>query len=240
MKFNSDLSKESLKRIYGENKEYSIPAVVVAVSFFLFLFFILPQILAFPENKREADLENEKLNKIKQALNFAKNADPQALDLQITTVTTTLPQSKDFETILSTIDSRASLSNTLILGYEFFETEILQTEGELTSIPSLSFKIEILGGPREAAFFIDELYISNPISEVTSVKTSEGAAVIDIIFYYKPFEILSAEEKIEIIGLSGAQQELFDQVSGWNNPIPLFVEEFEIPSTASGQRTSPF
>lgn len=238
MKFNSELNKETIKGIYNENKQYSVPIFAVLVSFILFLFFILPQILAFPENKREADLENEKLDKIKQALNVVKSADSLILDQQITVATSTLPQAKNFETILNTINSSASFSNTLVLAYEFFDTESNQS-GE-QSIPSLNFKIEILGGPQEAAFFINELYIANPISEVTSIKTGEGTTEIDIVFYYKPFENLSEDEKIEIKNLSGDQLAVFNQVSGWNNPIFSLVDDLDIPSTASGQRTSPF
>jgi len=239
MKFNTEVNKDSITRVLNENRQYSVPVAVIVISFFLLLFFILPQILAFPQNKREADLENEKLNKIEQALEVAKTGDSQTFDTQIATALTTFPQTKNFEKILSTISSAASLSNTFILRYEFFDTDAPQNFGE-QRIPFLNFKIEILGGPRDAAFFIDQLYIANPISEATSIKTDEGVTEIDVIFYYKPFESLSVDEKIEIKNLSSEQLAMLNHVSGWNNPPLFLIEEFDIPSTSSGTRTSPF
>ncbi len=239
MKFNTELNKDSLREFYLENKKFMVPAAAIAISFALFIFFILPQILAFPQNKQEADLENEKLTRIEQALEAARNANPQNIDSQLTVASATLPQVKNFESVLGTIESAASLSNTLILSYVFQDTQTPDQENTSKGTPSLNFKIEILGDPQEATFFIDELYVSNPISDVIGVNTSDGVSELDVLFYYKPLETISAEQKIEIKLLSADQNNIFNQISDWKNPsVPLTID-FDFTSTPSGS-SSPF
>lgn len=234
MKFNSEFNKESLKAEYYEKKIFIVPATAIFIAILLFLFFILPQVLDFPSRVNDIDRENQKLDKIKTSLSIASSADAEKLDFDIQVLSRTLPQGKNFEKILNSISTSASLSNTLILSYKFQDlASIFGTN--IKDIPALNFKIEIIGGPRDASLFIDELYKLNPISEVIKITTDEGSTTIEVVFYYKPFETLNQEQKIELNNITSEQSATLDIVSSWPDIVaPTF---FNLPTESSASAT---
>lgn len=240
MKFNSELNKESIKGEYYEKKIYLIPGLAILISILLFLFFILPQAIDFPTRINDLEVENQKLKKIKTSLNLVSNANSDELDSDIQTITKTLPQDKNFEKILNSISLAASLSNTLVISYKFQDSVSSMGAG-VKDIPTLNFKIEIFGDPNDASLFIEELYKLNPISEVTKIKTESGLTTLEVSFYYKPFETLSQEQKIEINNTSSKQLSTLETVSLWSDIDTADIFNFVSESTTSATgRTSPF
>jgi len=239
MKFNAELNKDSLKSDYYEKKPYIIPGVAILISVILFIMLIIPQLLNFSTKINDIERENQKLNTIENSVNIAANANVAKLDDDIQTISRTLPQIKNFEKILGSISTAASLSNTLILSFQFQNVETNNIGQK--DVPALNFKVVIFGGPEVASLFIEELYKLNPISEVTSVKTDEGLSTLDVLFYYKPIETLNQEQVIELKNLTNEQVSIINTVGEWPNiDAPSIFNITSESSVSATGRSSPF
>lgn len=231
MNFNSEFSKENLLELYSGNKEFSVPILAIFISIVLFVFMVIPQIISFPSKKAEADQESVKLNKIQAAYDLLSNLDGQVLDTNLTTAQKALPDKKDFESVLNSISSASGNSQTQIIDYTF------QSSSNATDkYPTLLFKIEILGGVKEATNFINELYKTYPLSDATGFTNSNNISKIDVVFYYRAFPPITIDDRITVAKTSQMQEDALKTISGWTDT----AGGLEIPTEASASSSTPF
>lgn len=236
MKLKSEINKDSILSLYYENREFILPIFAIIVSVLLFIIFIIPQVLSFPARKNEVDQEVEKLNKIKEGEKVLSNANTDLINSQVEIVSKTLPDKKSFETILNVISKAANLSNSLIESYVFEETSMSQTPKNFQSI---TFEISIFGDVAQALDFIDELYQSYPISNVTSIKNSENLSTITMDFYYSPFISQKLEDRTLVRAMSPREKETLSQISEWIDSSDYEIEVSQATESAEA-RSSPF
>ncbi len=236
MKLKSELNKDSILSFYYENREFILPIFAIIVSVLLFIIFIIPQVISFPARKSEVDIEVEKLNKIKESEKVLSNSNADLINSQVEIALKTLPDKKSFESILSVISKAANLSNSLIESYVFEETPAPPT---LVNFQSITFEISIFGGVTQATDFIDELYQSYPISNVTSIKNSENLSTIIMVFYYSPYISQKLDDRTLVRAISPKEKETLSQISEW-----IDASDYETPvsqATESAEtRSSPF
>ncbi|MBI2621569.1 MAG: hypothetical protein HYW63_02880 [Candidatus Levybacteria bacterium] len=241
MNFNTKLSKEEVLSFYSDNKEYALPALSIVASFFLFFVFIVPQLISFPSKRQEANIENAKLERIKEAEKVLTGANVDILDSQIKIATKALPPGKAFEEILNGISSAVSLSNTQIESYQFDTQTILSTGSIASKFSTLLFEITIIGSTQEAIEFTKALYKTYPASEVTSILTSSGITSVKALFYYKSFSQVSPEERTQVRSISAKEKETLDEISKWNDTSAVIFFEPEVSATESAENdSSPF
>ena len=236
----SELSKESLVSYYYENKDYLIPFVILLSSALLFLLFIVPQLLAFPSKKSERDVEITKLKKIEEARDILENANTLKLDRDVKIASQALPSDKNFELVLSAITVAANLSNTQVNKYLFVEDTIDSSASE-PELPKMNFEISILGDVRQSVKYMDELYKTYPISDITEIDHKEGATKLKVSFYYNPLTEIKSEDGVLVRNFSQKENEALRQISGWNDVMNDSIFQFPDTATESAEgSTSPF
>ena len=239
MKINTQLNKEAIANLYFENKEYALPLFAIIVSVLLFFVFIVPQAISFPSRKNEIDIETAKLNKIKESEKVLSTIDEDLIDSQLKIASKALPSNKAFEEVLNSISTVVMLSNTQIKSYQFQEDENVLADAN--KFPSLTFEVDIIGGVGQAIEFINQLYKTHPISEVTSIISTGNVSTITILFYYKQFPSIIFEDIAQIRNMSAKEKSTIDEISKWDDVSIETTTESVIDASASGEvRSSPF
>lgn len=233
MNFTSEFNKENLIEVYSENKLYLLPLLGIIVSIFLLLFFVLPQAFSFPSNKSQADVESVRLAKMQDSYDFLSKTDPKLVDANLVVAQRTLPDKKDFESVLNAISLAAGNSSTQIIDYTFKEGNQVQAK-----YSALLFKIELAGGVKEAISFINELYKAYPLSSVESLSNTANISAMEVNFYYRAFPPITADDRQMVGKMNGAQEETLKLISEWTNTPPGQETTSATPSATT--TSSPF
>lgn len=212
MNFNTEFNKENLKELYSENKLLVLPVVAIIISVFLLLFVILPQMLAFPSNKAQADEETVKLDKMQASYDLLSKTDEKTVDSNLTMAQLALPDKKDFESVLNAISIAAGNSSTQILNYIYQESN-----GNQTKYPTIQFKIDIAGELKEATSFINELYKTYPLSNVISFTSSDGVTTFQVVFYYRAFPPITPDNRQMVVKMNQSEENALKTISEWSN-----------------------
>lgn len=239
MKINlsTEINKETFKSVYYEHKEYLVPAISITVSAILLLVFLIPQVTSLSAKYKEKNTEMTKLTELKQTTNLASTADLNKLDSDLSIASRALPASKDFETILNGLSTAATNSNVAIIGYQFQDVGF--SVGSVQKFPALLFQIDVRAKPSEVIDFINKLYSSFPLSEVSSITDSKENASISVVFYYKPFAPVGSEEKTTIRKMNNLESQALDTISNWEI-LPPGIENILLPASPSAEIGSPF
>lgn len=238
MKFEK-INKNALIVMYSENERYALPIFAVVVSLVLFFAFIVPQVFSFPARKTEIEVENIKLNKIKEAEKIIASTDVDEVESNLGLAMNTLPNEKPFEEAMNGITAAAIESNTQIESYKFQdELSVNETSGKL---PSLKFEITIVGGIDQAVEFVNQLYKTYPLSEVDDIESSNTSSVIKVSFFYKSLPINDSMDRASLRETTIAEISLINEISGWNSGRSISISEDtgEI-ATESASPGSPF
>lgn len=241
MNLNEKLSKEAILSLFEDNRKYSLPIISIIASVFLFFVFIVPQVLSFPSKIQDVDVENAKLDKIKETEKILINADKNLIDIQLQFASKALPPGKSFDEILNGISTAVVLSAAQIESYRFNNNvSNQQTSGAKSKFSSLLFEVTIIGTTESAIGFIRELYKTYPASDVISIVTSSGLTNIKILFYYKSFSSITPTDRTNLRNMSAKEKAALDEISKWNDTsIGDIIVPLESASESAGV-TSPF
>ena len=84
--------------------------------------------------------------------------------------------------------------------------------------------------------FVNELYRTVPLIEVTSIKHKDNKATVILQFYYKPFPPQNISDESPISRFSVKEQALIKDLYTWNNLLVengLIVSEAQLSSSSS-------
>ncbi len=239
MKLTNQLNKEGIINLYFENKDYLLPVFAIIVSFFLFFIFIVPQILSFPSRKQDVDAETAKLNKIKESEKILSAANKNLIDSQLKTASKTLPANKAFEDVLNGISTAATLSNSQIESYQFRDQGNALNGNQ--KFLSLNFNVTIIGNVEQAIEFINQIHKTYPISEAINISSSEGSSTISMLFYYRPFPSIGAEDRTQIRNMSAREKAALVEISKWNDTSIGNIFNSAVNASSSAEnKSSPF
>lgn len=231
---NQELNKENLKGIYIEQKALLVPVLSILISIFLFLFFLLPQLTAFPAKKTEIDSEEKKLDTIKKATEFARVSNPLVVDEDLKIAGQVLPVEKDFEGILNAISAASNASGVVVGQYQFTLNSAARNVGVLSGIPFLIFTVSVDGDPQQVLDFANELYKTAPVSEITEINYSNNAAAFTILFYYKPITPAGFEDGSLVRKMTPVEESTINDIKEWSLPLANLSEIQVIPASGSG------
>lgn len=234
---NQELSKENLKGIYIEQKALLVPVLSIIISIILFLFFLLPQLTAFPAKKTEVDSEEKKLNTIKKATEYARVSNPLIVEEDLKIAGQVLPLEKDFEGVLNAISAAANTSGVVVGQYEFTLNSSARAVGLLGGIPSLTFTVSVDGDPQQILDFANELYKTAPISEITEINYSNNGAAFTILFYYKPLTPAGFEDGSLVRKMTQVEEETITDIKNWTLPLANLSEIQVVPASGAGSLT---
>lgn len=238
MKLKTEINRDSLVSLYYENRDFVLPIFAIIVSVFLFIIFIIPQVLSFPARKSEVDIEETKLNKIKESEKMLSTVSVDLINSQVEIASKTLPDKKSFEEVLSAISSAANLSNSQIESYQFQDSNIAPTTPQ--SFQFLKFQVSIFGDVNQAVDFINELYETYPISNVVGIKNSESLSTISIVFFYNPFISQTLEDRTAVRDMSSKEKATLSDITKWKDPSENVFEQIPGATESAKTSSSPF
>lgn len=216
-----DINRHALVLIYNRNKDYIVPLLIIFISFILFVKITIPSLNSLSTKQREVNFEKEKLPVLKNNLSVLNSMDNSTLNLQLSNATDAFPSGKNFTGVLNAISISANFAGVALGDYEFQVGDITNTTTPSTGLPNLQLTLNINGTVNSISRFINELYRTMPISEVSNIQIAGGRATINILFYYEPYLNKNIDETLRLSKLSKDDLELLKEISSWNNPKTL-------------------
>lgn len=234
------LNSNFLTSSFEKYKEYILPIVVVLVCFIILFLIILPQFQNYLVSRQQLDAEARKLSTLKNNYNFLTNLDDTENDADFKTLSLALPSNKDFTGIISGISAASSKTGVGIGNFSFSLGDLSKsTDQAVNSNPSIKIEISLVGNTLSVIKFINELYKTVPLSEVTSIKSSSTDSNLIILFYYKPFPPQNISDEAPVIPLSEKNQKLLKDIYAWNNASGENVFTLSPSSSSSASSSSP-
>lgn len=227
------LDRLTLEELYKKYKDYLIPVLSIIICFFLLVFITIPQIGILSEKQQQLTTEKTKLHILTNNYNVLAGLDDFTLDSQLALTVGALPSSKNFTSVLNSINLAANKSGVFLGDYEF-QVGDLSKISPGKNIPTLELTLFINGGVNETVKFVNELYNSLPITEVTNIEVNNNRSSITAVFYYKPFADVK-DNSLPINSLSKNYLDIISKMSVWNNPQVLNI----LPSINVSQSASP-
>lgn len=236
--------------LYQKYKDFVLPLGIIAASFVLFFFVVIPQVQNYIQLQQQVAQETQKLNAIKSNYDILSGLDDNTLSTQLNTVSLALPFSKDFASVLNAISAVSAKTGVLLGDFDFRVGDLSKSGQGIKSYPSLVIDLKLNTDIKGAVKFIDELYKTVPVSETTDIKLSSGgSSEINISFYYKPLVGKSSiDQSNPITLLSQGDKDMISSLSSWNNmsgegSFPLLnlnAISSQSAVTSSGSGTTPF
>lgn len=216
-----EIDSSSIKYLYKKHKDYVVPIVTIIVSFILFLQITIPTLNNLSAREQEVKFEREKLTTLRSNLKVLSALNELSLDLQLSVAADALPSDKNFAGVLNAVSISANKSGIFLGDYEFQVGDLTKTVTPLKGLPSLQLSLITSGDANATARFVEELYRSFPISEVTNIEINGNRATLSTVFYYKPVALGKTDEYVALSNLSKEDLDTIKDLSTWNNPRVL-------------------
>ncbi|MDO8583022.1 MAG: hypothetical protein Q7R51_00645 [bacterium] len=213
-KVNEDL--KAIKFILDKNRPYLFPCVVMLVSIILLFQFVIPQFQALFSAGEQAKNMSLKLGSLKQNLNILTNASDDSLDSQLRIVSLALPSEKDFSGILNAIYFSAQKAG-VALGPFSIQIGNLSNSENAGKSPTISLTLPINSDTAGVNNFVAAISKTLPLSDVTLIKIGEVTSTVNLVFYYKPLNVLSNSEDVRLSPVSQKGLSLIDKLATFEN-----------------------
>jgi Tfp pilus assembly protein PilO len=218
-KFNIDFS--TLTILYRHYKEYFLPIGIILASFVVLLFVVVPQIQGYFNAENNLKEEENKLELLKNNFNLLSNLNQTEAEANLSMLKRTLPPSKDFAGVLNAITSSASDTGVSVGDFTFQVGDLAQVLQGVTAYPSLQITVNLNGNVLALNNFMNKLYHSMPLAEVTSIKVNQTTSILTVLFYYKPFPPAQARGDLAILPLSAKDKIVLSDIANWNPGIDI-------------------
>ena len=237
-----NLNLNTFNTPFKSYKDNILPLAVILICIVVLFFVVVPQFQQYLKSNEEFKKETQKLEIYKNNYNFLSNLDDQKSDKDLDTLSQVLPSNKDFVGIMNAISAAASKTGVSIGDFDFSLGDLNKATVVTSSYPSIKININLGANALSISRFIKELYKTAPLSEVVSIKTTNNASELEILFYYKPFPPQNISNQTPIVPLSNKSISLIKEVYSWNNSgINAFLPFIPTASPSStGSNPSPF
>ncbi len=213
-KINADI--KSIKFIFNRNKPYLLSSSIIFACIILFFQFIIPQfktMLSAQKELREASL---RLEILKENLNILTNTDENSLDQQIKLLNQTLPLSKDFAAMLSSIYYASSKTGVGLGSFSLRVGDLSKSEKN-DKFPIISLSVPVNSDVAGVNSFVATISKTLPLSEITLIKIGDQTSTINLSFYYKPLGGYSDNTGARINSISQKGLALINKLKGFDN-----------------------
>lgn len=215
------IDKSTFILLYNRNKDYIIPIVTIIVSFVLLIGITIPQLSNLSAQEQQVKYEKDKLTTLKDNLKVLSSFDESTLDSQLAMSSDALPSSKNFAGVLNSISDSSNKAGVFLGDYGFQVGDLANDTVPSKGYPNLQLSLSVTGSVLGTARFIDQLYKTSPVSEVTSIQIGSGRASLNTLFYYKPFAHNIVDQYAPVPSLTKADYDTLKEISSWDDPIIL-------------------
>ncbi|MBI4089400.1 MAG: hypothetical protein HY424_01675 [Candidatus Levybacteria bacterium] len=234
-KINLDL--KSLIFIFGRNKPYILPIVVILTCIILFFQFTIPQFKTFLRVREEAKDAEIKLELLKENLKVLVDTNEGSLDSQLSTLNLALPLSKDFSGILNAI-YYASQKTGVNLGTFSFQIGDLSKSEKDDKFLTIDVSMPLNANVFAVNSFVRTISNTIPLSEVSLMKMGEKTATVNLSFYYKPLGPIDSKEDSRIYPPTQKGLLLINKLVSFENISSPILPQ--LISSPSGEKSNPF
>jgi hypothetical protein len=232
--------------LYKHYKDYLLPSGIMLACILVVFIIVIQQYFSSQDDLK---VQVAKLQLLKDNYNFLANLSDAKANSDFTALSYALPNGKDFAGIMNAISYVSAKTGISVGDFNFSLGDLSNKSVDgVSAYPSVKIDVNLVGNSQAVMKFIDELYKTAPVAEVTSIKTSGDAGIISILFYYKPFPPQTIDVTAPITVLSNQDLSLVKNISSWNNTvaqsltpvIPSSLFNSSVATSSAGQNTNPF
>ncbi|OGH22068.1 MAG: hypothetical protein A3F31_01675 [Candidatus Levybacteria bacterium RIFCSPHIGHO2_12_FULL_38_12] len=218
MKANKlSFSEDDIRLLYIHYKEYFVSAAVIIISTVVFLLLIPSQIINVFKSHEESLIANNRLKVLSGNFDLLSKVSENTLDQHLRLSSAALPNTKDFDGIISGISFAGLSAGIRVSDYGLEIGDVEPDFSQVNKISSLSLTLTIDGGVEGMKRFLEELAFVFPLSEVTEVQTSGSISRVSVDFYFKPFPPAKLDNNKPISSLTKSEASLMDKLSSYGN-----------------------
>lgn len=239
------LNKSTLRALYYQNKNNVLPFSLTLLSFFLIIFFVIPQFQDYLVTRSQEEVLQARIIDLETKYNVVMSLQDSNLEKNLQTVSSAFPAYKDYNGIINGVSKAAANSGIALSDFSFSVGDLstkaatLRRSALVNALPLININLSLNGNLQLTKKFIKNLSQEFPLSEVISVSGNNSSLSLSTNFYYKPFPSLTFNTELPILPLSNEQTILLNTLSSWYSApinIPSSVNLLnlsELDSTSS-------
>src|ERR1700722_17670353 len=213
----------------SEFYSYTLTGLAFVVCAILLIDWIIPELNNWFSIRDEVTATQARVDILQRNIAFMNNLNENTLDQQLQVVTQSLPEDKNFQTILNAISTASIISGVSLNQYSFQVGDVSSSSitpqpvvpvvanTTANGLPSIAVTVTVNGTIDKVRKFILALEDGFPLAEVTGVNGNGQSVGITVQCYQKPFpkSILSLETPIA--PLSSGETSLIEKLSKWQS-----------------------
>lgn len=184
---------ENLKIFYKKYSAIILPGLFILGIFIIVIQVLLPSLSITGDTRQQLNNEEKKLADYKTSIDTLKEINESKLTQNVKVANLALPSTKDVESIYNVLDTNAKSSGIILTGFSVAVGDVYgktKTTVDSASMPYLLVKVQLSNvDARSLLEFSNLLLNSSPLSEIVSANISGGDGDLDVIFYYKPYDL---------------------------------------------------
>lgn len=210
--------------LYAKYKSYLLPVIFIALSLFIILKIIIPQLSSTGTLRSEIVDKRDEVTGINNSLSALSNQNEDELTDNLELAIRALPTSKNIAIIFDALSSAAAESDTDLREFTLKVGGLYgKAEGPVVGINTPSIKVEIRVGGADAkniVNFTSEVRKRLPLSDTIMINNAGSFATIEMIFFYKPLNLAAIAAQNRVLPLSQTDKNLLKQLSEWDSREP--------------------
>lgn len=163
------MKKEAIIKFYTTYRIFIFPAIVALSSLILIVFVILPQFMALLTNQKNAADLRERSKSLEVKAQTLETYDLSDLQRKVGYALSSLPEDKDFATVLGLIQNLTAQS-----GFSVTSISLGSSTAKLTNAQSYSIKLDVVGAKSLLEALFSNLEGSTRLMKVSNIELSNS------------------------------------------------------------------
>lgn len=184
--------------------EQLIAFALIFLGFGVILFVILPQIDNIGLQREMNSKKQVKVEELRNSLNVLQSVSAEQVEQDLKLASSALPANKDVISVYTSIASLANFSNVQLRGFTikvgdlYVKDESAKAEdvdiSSATGFPTMDVIVTLSAADQKnLVVFTEELYKNFPIARINTVSAQENESMVEISFYYRPYDLSKIE-----------------------------------------------
>lgn len=211
-------SKKHMQELIFFYKKYQsiiIPCLFFLGAIFIFIQIIMPTLSAIGAQRQTLKTEEQKLSDYTNSVTVLNSLDDAQVSKNANIAISALPPSKDVQSIYLALTTSATKAGIILTGFSvslgdvFGKTSVPQNT---TGIPFVVVTVKVEGANIDNIIeFSNELAKVSPLNKVTGANINSGSGDMDIVFYYKPYDLRLINQNV-VKPLSESEQLMLNEL----------------------------
>jgi hypothetical protein len=201
---------------YNRHRSLVLAALFLLGSLFILLQVTIPQIGAVIEAQSTLRVEQEKLASYKTSVATVGQVSESQVESDFMTTTNALPSTKSVQNMYLALTASASNAQVSINGFTVKVGGVFKKgaaeEVSAAGVPFVTVNLSLAGLDRNGVqAFAKELLDETPLSKIVKIRMNQGLADVDVIFYYKPYDLNMLQSDV-VVPFTAAEDKLIQEL----------------------------